>query len=130
MRKQFEDLKIGDIIWANTDIGGHIHILYENSKEGIICVNSINLTKSCDECKDYCILINGKTVPDDWFKIKADIMYIRLTSSKCISEDEYRSTSYSYKGNIKQKKYNDFWNEVCQKCAYVTKPICNCSDEE
>ncbi len=130
-RREYDDLRPGDIIWANSiKIGPHVHILIEkvSSEIGFECVNTINLTSNCGDCEENCISIQGKTIPEAIFgeDKTTDISYIRLSKPICISNDEYVPTSWSYKGNLKQAKYKDFWDEICKKCTETTVSICDC----
>ena len=132
-RREYKNLRSGDIIWADSNEigrGSHVHILIEkvSAETGFQCVNTINLTTNCGDCEENCISINGKTIPEEVFgkDNTADISYIRLSKPTCISKDEYIPTSWSYKGNLRQAIYKEFWDEICQKCTETTESICDC----
>lgn len=124
MNKEFHELVLGDVIWATeSDIGKHIYIICGSViGESIDCIPAVTISSTCNECKDCCVQLNS--VPPDWFKSNSKDSFIRLEEPRCINASNYQKTHYSFKGNITY--YEQFYNEVCQKCHYTTQNICGC----
>jgi hypothetical protein len=124
MNKNFDQLEVGDVIWAEeSDIGKHIYILCgDKTNEKIDCISAVTISKSCEQCVECCIEV--KSVPSDWFKHKEPVSYIRLEKPRCINASNYQPKFYSFKGNLSD--YPEFYKEVCQKSHNLINPACGC----
>ncbi len=130
MRKEYDALKVGDVIWANPlEIGQHIFIICDlNEDKSIDCYPSINLSSNCSKCEDCCINIKGVDMPKDWFRITNDVSYLRIDNPMCLMKESYRNTHYSYKGNLK-KNYSDLFDMICEYNASITREVCGCKTQ-
>lgn len=125
MNKEFNELELGDVIWATEpNLGSHIYILCNNiTDEKIDCVTAVTISSNCNQCIDCCIEL--ESVPEEWFKITKSKSFVRIEEPRCINASNYQKKHYSFKGNISQ--YPELYKNICQKYHTIVQNVCGCN---